>query len=142
MKHGGPRPGAGRRPGSKSQKKLDKEVAREEARKLITASLRPMIEAQIAHAMGIGHLYRRDKTGRFTRVEDQAAIDDVLATGGEGKHYWIFAKDPSVQAFTDLMNRALDKPKEQPFDLKVTNEEEQLRLLDEGRLRNAQRKDE
>jgi hypothetical protein len=27
---------------------------------------------------------------------------------GRGSHYWIFSKDPSVQAFTDLMNRALD----------------------------------
>jgi hypothetical protein len=23
--------------------------------------------------------------------------------------FWIYSKDPSVQAFTDLMNRALDK---------------------------------
>ncbi len=29
-------------------------------------------------------------------------------------------KDPSVQAFTDLMNRALDKPKEQPQELQIS----------------------
>jgi len=28
-------------------------------------------------------------------------------------YYWIWTKDPSVQAFTDLMNRALGKPSEQ-----------------------------
>jgi hypothetical protein len=27
-----------------------------------------------------------------------------------GNASWIYTKDPSVQAFTDLMNRALDKP--------------------------------
>ena len=27
-----------------------------------------------------------------------------------GSTYWIFSKDPNVQAFTDLLNRALDKP--------------------------------
>jgi len=30
-----------------------------------------------------------------------------------GNSFWIYTKDPSVQAFTDLMNRALDKPTEQ-----------------------------
>jgi hypothetical protein len=125
MKHGGQRLGAGRRPGSKSQNTLDKEAAREEARQLITASLRPMIEAQIAHAMGIGHLYTRNKGGKFTRVEDQAVIDDLLTEGDEREHYWIFAKDPSVQAFTDLMNRALDKPKEQGLEVKLAGDWDQ-----------------
>jgi len=31
----------------------------------------------------------------------------------EGSTYWIFSKDPNVQAFTDLLNRAIDKPSEQ-----------------------------
>jgi hypothetical protein len=32
----------------------------------------------------------------------------------------VWEKEPSTPAFTDLMNRALDKPKEQEQDLKVS----------------------
>jgi len=31
---------------------------------------------------------------------------------GEGSMYWIFSKDPNVQALTDLLNRCIDKPSE------------------------------
>lgn len=103
----------GKPKGFKARKTLEKLEARELARKIITDALRPMIQAQIAHAQGIGHLYTRDKTGKFTKIENQAQIDTLLTEGSEGEHYWIFSKDPSVQAFTDLLNRALDKPAEQ-----------------------------
>src|SRR5262249_6426886 len=65
------------------------------------------------------HLMMRDpKTGKFERiakdVDDpkvaEAQIDAALASNNA---VWIYTKDPSVQAFTDLMNRALDKPTEQ-----------------------------
>lgn len=71
-----------------------------------------MLDAQIAHAKGIGHLYTRDKNGKFTKIDNQARVDELLATGEAEKDYWIFTKDPSVQAFTDLLNRAIDKPAE------------------------------
>ena len=58
--------------------------------------------------------------GKFTRVEDPDEVDRLLRAGTEGEHFWIFTKDPSVQAFTDLMNRALDKPPEQ---IQLTGEE-------------------
>lgn len=96
-----------------TRKTLDKLAAQEATRKIITAALEPMIRAQIAHATGIGHLYTRDKLGKFTRIHSTAVADQLLTKGTEGRDYWIFMKDPSVQAFTDLMNRALDKPKEQ-----------------------------
>ena len=121
--------------GHKTRKTLAKEAAREAARQLITASMRPMIQSQIAHAIGIGHLYTRDKQGKFSRIESEDLIEQVLAQGREGKDYWIFAKDPSVQAFSDLMNRALDKPKEQPVELSVTDETARLAVLDEGRAK-------
>ena len=40
-------------------------------------------------------------------------------------------KDPSVQAFTDLMNRAIDKPKEQELEVKLAGDWDQrvARLL-------------
>jgi hypothetical protein len=85
---------------------------RELVRQHITAQELPMLNAQIAHAKGIGHLYIRDKHGKFTKIDTQARVDELLATGEAEKDYWIFTKDPSVQAFTDLLNRAIDKPAE------------------------------
>ena len=61
--------------------------------------------------MGIKHLMMRDpKTGKFERITgDAKQIDKALKTKTA---FWIYTKDPNVQAFTDLLNRALDKPSE------------------------------
>ncbi len=118
---GGKRPNTGPKKGTKyakTTKTLLKEQAREVARIAITAKLLPMIERQIVHAMGIDHFFLRDeKTKQFVRVTDPKTIETALNCGDKDSYYWIFTKDPSVQAFTDLMNRALDKPAEQ---VKVT----------------------
>lgn len=125
--HGGRRANSGRPKGYKLQKTIDKEAAREVSRALITASLRPMIQAHIAHACGIGHVYTRDKAGKFSKVENQAQIDKLLTEGIEGEAYWLFSKDPSPQSFKELLDRALDKAKEQEQTIKVSGE---LTLLD------------
>lgn len=74
-----------------------------------------MLAAQIANAQGLKYLVTRDKkSGKFIRVTE------AMARAKSGDHEEIievWEKDPSVQAFTDLLNRALDKPAEQ---LKVT----------------------
>lgn len=115
--------------GKVTRKTLDKLMAREEARKQITASLGPILRAQIAHAIGIGHLYTRDKNGKFTKIESLSQIDQLLTHGTEGEHYWIFAKDPSTAAATDLLNRALDKPKEQEQEIKLTGSVDVVSIL-------------
>lgn len=109
----------GKPKGYKAPNTLAKEAARELVRQTVTAAMQPMLRAQIAHAQGIGHLYVRDKVGQFSKIVDPEAIDALLLSPDkkQGEHYWIFTKDPSVQAFTDLLNRALDKPAEQ---VKVT----------------------
>jgi|SRR6185369_1045668 len=118
--HGGKRTGAGRPKGYKFPSTLAKEQAREIARQMITERLEEMIGAQIANASGIQHFFLRNpKTGQFERITDPDEIAKALNAKGakEGSTYWIFTKDPNVQAFTDLLNRALDKPAEQ---VKVT----------------------
>jgi hypothetical protein len=100
-----------------------KEVAREVARELITRELEPMIQAQVANAKGLQYLvYRDPKTGKFERVKDINDVDQ------DKVRIEVWQKDPSVQAFTDLLNRALDKPKEQAqaIDLQVTHRLEDL----------------
>jgi hypothetical protein len=141
---GGKREGAGRKAGAKGEETLAKEVAREAARAIITRELEPLIAAQIQHAKGIQHFFlRNDKTKQFERVTDAKLIEEALNKGEEGSYYWIFTKDPSVQAFTDLLNRALDKPAEQiTIDQNVTVIHQELnQRIAEGRKRAALIKD-
>lgn len=127
MGRGGKRSGSGLPKGYKFSKTLEKEAAREFARQLITAGLKPLIQRQMVHALGIGHVYTRDKSGKFTKIEDQAHIDRLVTEGEEEKDYWLFSKDPSSHAFKELLDRALDKPKEQAQEVKITGE---LTLVD------------
>ena len=112
---------AGGRPkGSKGKKTIAKEEAREILRQTVIASLGPMLEAQVQNARGIKYLVVRDKRGgKFLRVTEAMA---KAKQGSEEEIIEVWEKDPSVQAFTDLMNRALDKPAEQvqTIDLNVT----------------------
>lgn len=110
--HGGKRKGAGKPRGVKWPSTLDKIEARELLRKRVTEVLLPLIDAQIANAKGLHHLFIRDKTGKFVQITDPEQIEVILNSGEQDKYFYIHTKDPSIQAFTDLMNRALDKPAE------------------------------
>lgn len=115
---GGKRPGAGMPKGYKTHKTIAKEAAREALRQLILQRMEQLVGAQIAHAEGLKYLVTRDrKSGKFIRVTEAMA----KAKQGDGKEETIevWEKDPSVQAFTDLMNRAIDKPAEQVQQLDV-----------------------
>jgi hypothetical protein len=116
---------------------MDKIMAREVTRQIITDSLRPMLRAQIAHAQGIWHVYTRDKTGKFTKIENEAQAHKLLTEGTEGSDYWIFMKDPSTQAFSDLLNRALDKPTEAPQELHITGSLDIVTVLKARHARHA-----
>lgn len=114
---GSPKTG-GRIKGTPNKTTLDKLAAREALRQIVTAKMEQLVDAQLHNAMGIGHLMLRDReSGKFERVvttgdpgKDKAVIDAAVSTGNA---CWVYLKDPSIQAFTDLMNRALDKPAEQ-----------------------------
>ena len=105
--HGGKRPGAGMPKGYKTKKTIAKEVAREAIRQTILQHADAMLAAQITHAEGLKYLVTRDKkTGKFIRV------GPAIASNSNEETIEVWEKDPSVQAFTDLMNRAIDKPAE------------------------------
>lgn len=92
---------------------------REALRAHVAPHVPGMTDAQIEAAKGIKHLMLRDpKTGKFERVKDEAGIDAALQH--EGEAIWIYTKDPSTAAYTDVMNRTLDKPKEQALEVNVT----------------------
>lgn len=138
MPRGGKRVGAGAKRGSRWPATLEKALVREETRKYIQQHIPAMLRSQIAHAIGIGHLFTRDKHGKFTRIEDEAQIERLLSEGVQDTDYWIFAKDPSVQAFGELLDRALDQaPK--PMDVKLSGEVSVVDRLQEARKRLAKR---
>lgn len=133
MPRGGKREGSGRPKGSLEASTLGKIEAREYVRQRVTASLEPLIAAQIANANGLKYLVTRDKkTGKFIRVGPAMAgrvNEDTIE---------VWEKDPSVQAFTDLLNRALDKPKEQEQEIKLTGDADLISRLIAGRQRAAE----
>lgn len=78
----------------------------------------PMTEAQIAAAKGTKYLVTRSKIGGKFEVVTQEMLksgllqrDDVIVE--------VWEKQPSTPAYTDLMNRALDKPAEQKQEIDV-----------------------
>lgn len=110
----------GRPKGSKSAETLSKEDAREQVRQRIMRDMAPLIAAQLANAKGLKYLVTRDKkTGKFIRVTEAMAR---ARAGDDEEIIEVWEKDPSVQAFTDLMNRALDKPKEQEQSISLTGQ--------------------
>jgi hypothetical protein len=116
MPRGGARKGAGKKKGTKHAATISKEQAREALRAVVQEHMGELVSAQIANAKGINYLVVREKaTGKFLRVDKGRA--EQLQPEEEIIEVW--AKDPSVQAFTDLMNRALDKPKEQEQEVSV-----------------------
>lgn len=126
--------------GYRTRKTLDKEAARAVLRELVVAQLEPLVEAQVKNAKGIKYLVVRDKKrGKFLRVTEAMA---AVKLGKDEEIVEVWEKDPSVQAFTDLMNRALDKPAEQeiPVSLRMPQAEAILAALEEGRRRVAEGK--
>lgn len=91
---------------------ISKQQARDALREVVIRHMNEMVAAQVAHAKGLKYLIVRNaKTGKFERVTKEQ-MDKLLEQGDEEalEKLEIWDKDPSVPAFTDLMNRALDKP--------------------------------
>lgn len=137
MAKGGTRIG-GKPKGYKAPQTLQKEAAREFVRAKVTNALAPMIDAQIANAQGIKYLVVRQKSsGKFVRVTEAMAMAKAKGSdlGEDEEIIEVWEKDPSVQAFTDLVNRAIDKPKEQEQEIKISGT---LNIVE--RLRAARRR--
>ena len=101
----------GRPPGRKNDKTLEKEAARAALRQMVLEKLRPLVESQVANATGIRYLVAREKRGgRFRRLEREPLPGEIVGSDDEIIEVW--HKDPCIAAFTDLMNRAIDKPTE------------------------------
>jgi hypothetical protein len=116
-----PRAHAGGMPeGHKTAKTIEKEAARTLLRNMVIERLQPLVDAQMANAMGLKYMVLRDKkTGKFVRL-GKDALEKLVAQDAESmEQVEIWEKDPNVTAFTDLLNRAIDKPIE-PVEVAVS----------------------
>lgn len=131
MPRGGARPGAGRKKGSKV---LDKEMARERLRMKVWAQWDPLIDAQIEKAKGVKYIVARDAKGGKFRPISEAELENY---DPEKTIVEVWEKPPDTPAFVDLMNRAIDKPKEQPqeVDLTLRNVDDLVGRINAGRER-------
>ena len=128
-------PKSGGKPkGYKAPATLEKEAAREAVRKRITERLVPLVDAQIDSAIGIKHFFLRGEDGQWQRITKPTLIEQAL---NKGEGYWIYTKDPNSQAARDMLDRAIDKAKEQPQELQVTNMDAQVGVLLAARQRAA-----
>jgi hypothetical protein len=118
MPRGGKRPGAGMPKGYKFKHTIEKELEREKLRQLVAEHLTPMVLSQISNAKGVSYMVVRHPDGTFTRATDEKQIDAALAAGGES--FQIFTQAPNPSSFKDLLDRAHDKPKEQPQEIQVS----------------------
>lgn len=127
----------GKQKGYKAPETLEKEAAREAVRVRITERLVPLVDAQIDSAIGIKHFFLRDEFGQWKRITKAVKIEEAL---NKGEGYWIYTKDPNSQAARDMLDRAIDKPKEQKQEIEVSNVAELVAALQEGRQRAAKAK--
>ena len=94
---------------------MAEELLREKIRKRID----PILDAQLRNAQGIKYLVVRDKKkGKFIRVTEAMARAKL---GSNEEIVEVWEKDPSVHAFSELLNRAYGKAKEQKqeFESKI-----------------------
>lgn len=117
-KHGGKRAGAGAPKGHPNYLTADKVKARQAARDHISPHMVAVLDAQIAHALGLSYLVVRDRaTGKFLRVGRGSA--EKLKPEEEIIEIW--ETTPSTESAKVLLDRLLDKPGEH-VEMQVSGE--------------------
>jgi hypothetical protein len=134
MSQGGARPGAGRKPGSKSPTTLEREAALKSFRDMVIEQTKPLFIAQLQLAKGCTFVYRVTIGARGGRsdpvlVTDQDELFDAIQSidsnagygdiaediGGENdeqithRYYFLTTKAPDNKALDSLLDRALGK---------------------------------
>lgn len=106
----------GRPKGSVSSHTLDKIALRARIFARVAAEIDPLLDAQIAAAKGTKYLVTRGADGKFTKVTEAMAL---AWTDENQPIIEVWEEKPSTPAFTDLLNRAADKPIEPAQDVNV-----------------------
>jgi hypothetical protein len=121
--------GGGRPKGYKEKRTLEREAVERAFQQQIMEQTKPLVAAQLENAVGTKYLVKREKSGKFVRLTPET-LEQALA-GEEDVIIEVYDKDPNVQAFTQLMDRAFGRPTENlkgTFDVNVTlNLEERIK---------------
>lgn len=126
MQNGGKRPGAGRKPGGKNKKTLEKIAIQEAFNQRVLTQADALFNAQLALAVGSIKVFRideeEDDKGKpkrvHTLVTNPKEIKEVLDEneGGAGivgdSYYFVSDVMPQNVAVESMLNRTLGKPKD------------------------------
>src|SRR3990167_5159742 len=131
MKNGGKRPGAGRKKGSKNPATLERERVLAALRQRIMQSADTLFNAAKSAAIGNQFLFKiethlegkRKVRSKPILVDNSIEIQEYIdrldrenrgdeVEEDEDTYYFISTKEPNVQAFKELMDRAFGKPAE------------------------------
>jgi hypothetical protein len=112
-RHGGSRPGSGRKSGSKWQSSLEKQAAAQLYREEVLARMAPLVKAQIDAASGqyakVAVAELTDAGIKLRRVTTEAELD-ALITAGKGAR--VFLTDPDMSISKYLTDQVIGKPTE------------------------------
>lgn len=136
MARGGKREGSGRKPGSKSQKTIEKERILAEVRTRIMQNAQRILDAQLSIAQGQQFLYKIEKVKRIgpkggvtyekqrpIQVTEKSEVEEYLngliesgdvddENDPSATYYYLTTKEPSNIAIDSMFNRAFGKPVE------------------------------
>jgi hypothetical protein len=107
MPRGGPRPGAGNKPGSKRPHFAEQQRLLGLFRLRAGAEFEDLVTALLESAKGAYMFLARDGD-EFAVVTDPAAIARCVAAGGE--HYRLEQKAPDQRALREAFDRVLGRP--------------------------------
>jgi hypothetical protein len=123
MANGGKRPGAGRKPGSKSKKTLEKQAIANAFNQRVLTQADVLFNAQLALSVGSIKVFRIDEeedgNGKVKRVHTLVTLPDEIKAvldeheGGSGivgeNYYFVSNVSPDNRALDSMLNRGLGK---------------------------------
>lgn len=129
-------------PGPAPPRTPSKAEMREVYRAYWTTRMLALLQAQESRVVGISHfMLREPSTGQWKRLTDpdeiQAALNHPDAEAGST--YYIHTKDPDGKDIQDVLNRVIDKPKEQAMEV-VVRDGDLVNKLDRAKERARKEK--
>jgi hypothetical protein len=103
----------------------------------LTAELEPVAQALLARAKGTRYfVVRNKKTGKFELATSPEQVVRALNHEGEDAGEFYIDK-PDTGAIREVLERTVDRPKEQPAEVNVNHSQEIIRRLQSARARVA-----
>ena len=104
---------------------------------VLLSRLIPVLQAKLALATGVQHLYARNDSEPFVRVTDPDQIEQYLNTPQEfagAKYYYIATQDPDARANEDVLSRLFGRAP-QAIELTTTDAQPLFIIAPDVRIR-------